>query len=219
MSEVCPNCERIVGKLYLSCRYCGVRYCEDCIHPKEHYCPSYREENNKTVPSTKVSLHISSEQACKDFADKNTENEKDVPFLTLREIKKRVSAGLGTLDMYICPRCLNIRDNERYACFHCNTGRTIKCDWCGNHFCEVCIMPESHNCLQYENYLRKLSYIKPNHEFMPKPVTEPILEPITKPEPVAKSTPEPVEAIQINPIEEKSTKSWLDKIRSFFRIL
>lgn len=103
MSEVCPNCERIVGKLHLTCRWCGVHYCEDCIHPKKHYCPSYRERDNKTVPSTKISPHISSDKACEDFAKKFTDYENDEPFLSLLEIKKRVAGGLGTLDMYILP--------------------------------------------------------------------------------------------------------------------
>jgi hypothetical protein len=213
MSEVCPNCEIIVGKLYRTCRFCHMRYCDDCVPPDKHYCPQYREGTKKVETQTNVNPIISSKDACDDFAKKYTENEDEVPFLTLRDIKKRVSEGIGTLDSYICPRCINTRDTERYACIHCKTERNIKCDWCGNHFCEVCVKPKRHECLEYERHLRKSSYTKSEPEPVPEPVTEPI------PEPVAKPTPEPIQVSQNNQIEEKLTvppKSLWGKIRSTF---
>jgi predicted nucleic acid binding AN1-type Zn finger protein len=242
MSEVCPKCERTVGKLYLACRWCGVPYCEDCIHPKKHYCPSYREEDNKTVSLTNVSPTISSVEACEDFANKNIEKEKDVPFLTLREIKKRVAEGIGALDMYICPRCINVRDTERFACVHCTTERTIKCDWCGNHFCGECIKPERHKCLEYENELRKSSYIEPPEKFVdtseqeividttsniivaptsisspppaPTPITNPVIAPV--PEPTVES--KPVQATQSKSVEEEAVKE-KNKVSLWQRLL
>lgn len=166
MSEVCPYCERIVGKLHHACGFCHIHYCDDCISPDKHYCPSYREEDYKIVPSTNASPIISSKDACNDFAKKYTENEEEVPFITIRDIKRRVAEGNGTLDSYICPKCINVRDTDRYACIHCKTSRNIQCDWCGNHFCEACIKPERHDCLEYERELRKSSYIEPPEEFI-----------------------------------------------------
>ena len=161
MSEACPLCERIVGKLYHSCEFCHVRYCEDCIHPKKHYCPKFKKGLNKIELQTKTSPVIDSKVVCDDFAKKYTENEEEISFLTLSNIKKRVAEGNGILDMYICPLCVNVRDVDRYACIHCRNDRNLKCEWYGNHFCEICIKPERHKCTKYENEMRKLSYVEP----------------------------------------------------------
>lgn len=105
----------------------------------------------------------------KKFAKEHSKDEdEEVPtMLSRREIEKRIASGIGTLDMYMCPRCKTYRDIDRYMCPHCRTNRNIKCDWCGNHFCEVCINPESHDCLEYALKLKKSArYTEPYEELV-----------------------------------------------------
>jgi predicted nucleic acid binding AN1-type Zn finger protein len=245
MSEVCPYCEKIVGKLHHACGFCHIHYCDDCIPPNKHYCPSYREEDSKIVPSTNASPTISPDEACRRFAKKNTENEVEVPFLTLHEIKKRVAEGNGTLDSYICPTCITVRDVDRYACVHCNTERIIKCEWCGNHFCGVCVKPERHDCLEYERELRKSSYSEPPVELIdtseqeividttseiiiaptsistsfstptPAPITNPVIAPVPEPE----VEPKPVVQVIHNKLMEEESVKVENKVSLWQKLL
>jgi predicted nucleic acid binding AN1-type Zn finger protein len=192
MSEVCSKCNRIVGKLSHTCAFCHVRYCEDCVSPKNHFCPTYDKRLSCDYCGKEEQLPLVCKRCNDRFCAEHhlpkkhdctppqppqpPKPENKVWIYRWRDIEQLIASGKGTLDTYICPRCKSTKDMDRYTCIHCKTERTIKCDWCGNHFCEACIKPERHDCLEYEHELRKSCYIEPPEELVNKNEQRPLID-------------------------------------------
>lgn len=142
MTQQCPNCLVLVGKLHMRCIWCGLYFCEDCADPHKHYCPAYREDmklTTRTIYRTDYST-----KRYETFASLDDTEEEIVPELSAKEkethsrehiikanliYQERVRLGVGRTPNQ-CPNCRSTMNRV-----------DEKCILCGIRFCGYCIDP------------------------------------------------------------------------------
>lgn len=221
MVQQCPNCLVLVGKLHMRCIWCGIYFCEDCVDPHKHYCPSYQEGAEDTA-RIKYNTNYSAIQYEK-FASLDEPLEEPIQELSLKEkeeqnkehivkanliFQERLRLGLGKLsnECPICKSTINRVDE--------------KCVLCGIKFCIYCVKPEKHKCVIYQYEEEKHSpYVKLDKRVIKPPVTLPELkkELVTTPKVITKSKRivEPVNElkVQANIVSDSKERETQEEIK------
>jgi len=207
MVQQCPNCLVLVGKLHMRCIACGIYFCEDCVDPRKHYCPSYKEKikHNYATHNSRFSTSHYEKFASSD------DLEESIQKLSVEEREKHNREHIIKANLIFQERLRLGIGNSPDQCPSC--GSTInrvdeKCILCGIKFCVYCVKPEKHTCVIYQYEMEKYPIPIKSDKVAVKPVTVPAVvkkhevvpETIAKPKEINEPTDE--SKILANPVKD-----------------